>query len=193
MVQTTQKLEQQTLVPWFTAPGNTHAAQFYANELNLGNCMQEYIYSGLQRREVCIVIATPENLITLQKGLRRRGIDISTALTDGRYITYDAEDLLTGFMNEREVDGQHFQESVVHLLQHVAGAKHPVRIFGEMTALLRQQGNPSALSQLEQALDELSHNYQFSLYCAYPVLDERGEHGEMHKKIQESHDYIFYC
>lgn len=194
MVQTTQKLEQQqSLAPWFTAPGNTHAAQFYADELKLSACMQEYIYSGLQHREICIVIATPENLITLQKGLRRRGIDISTALADGIYITFDAEDLLAGFMDDREIDVSHLRESIVQLLRHIADAKHRVRIFGEMTALLRQQGNPAALLQLERALDDLAHDHSFSLYCAYPVLDERGEYGEVHKKVQESHDYIFYC
>lgn len=193
MVQTTQKLGQQALAPWFTKPGVNHAAQFYADELSLGACALEYVYEGLRRREICVVIATPEKLIALQKGLRRRGVDISTALADGRYITCDAEGLLAEFMDDREVDARQFNESVAKLIQNVTQAKRPVRVFGEMAALLRQQKNPAALLQLEHAFDDLLRSYRFSLYCAYPVLDERGEHGEIRNKIQETHDCIFYC
>jgi hypothetical protein len=193
MVQTTQKLEQQTLASWFTVPGATHAAQFYANELNLGACILEYIYSGLQHLETCIVIATPENLITLQKGLRRRGVDIGTVLANGRYVTFDAEELLLVFMDDREIDSQRLYESVAKLLHQVTDTKHTVRIFGEMAALLRQHGNGTALLQLEHAFDTLSRDYSFSLYCAYPVLDERGEYGAIRQKIQTAHERIFYC
>jgi hypothetical protein len=193
MVQTTQKLEQQTLAAWFTRPEADHAAQFYANDSNLGVCALEYVYSGLRYQEMCVVIATPEKLINIQKGLRRRGVDINSELAKGRYITYDAEALLAEFMDDREIDLSEFNASMDRLVRHVASAKWPVRIFGEMTALLRQQKNPAALLHLEHALDRLSRSYRLSLYCAYPVSDGRGEHGEIHKHIQETHDHIFYC
>jgi len=193
MVQTTQKLTKYHIPPWFTNPGAGHVAQFYADQRNLGVCALEYIYSGLMRREVCVVIATPEKLIALQKDLRRLGVDISTALAEGRYITYDAEELLLGFMSDRELDEQRFNADMTMLLRHVSAARHPVRVFGEMAALLRQQRNPVALLQLEHALECLQPNYRFSLYCAYPILDERGEYTEIHQKIQQTHDHIFYC
>ena len=193
MVQTTQKLGQQHITPWFTKPGAGHAAQFYADQRSLGMCALEYVYRGLVHREVCIVIATPEKLIALQKGLRRLGVDISTALADGRYITYDAEELLSGFMNDRELDGERFNAAMTMLLRHVAGGRYSVRVFGEMAALLRQQRNSVALLQLEHALESLQSNYRFSLYCAYPISDERSEYAEMHQKIQQTHDHVFYC
>lgn len=193
MVQTTQKLEKQRISPWFTKPGAGHVAQFYADQRSLDACTLEYVYSGLKRREVCIVIATPEKLIALQKGLRRLGVDISAALADGRYVTYDAEGLLAGFMNDRELDEQQFDAVMTMLRQYAASSGRPVRVFDEMAALLRQQKNPAALLQFENALESSLPDYRFSLYCAYPILDERDEHADIHQRIRQTHDHVFYC
>lgn len=193
MVQTTQMKELQTPTLWLARPGTGHAAQFYADDLRCSGCVLEYVHSGLNSREMCVAIATPGKLISLQKELRRRGVDIGTALAEGRYITYDAEELLASFISDRVINVRRFNVFADRLIRHVATAKRPVRVFGEMTALLRQQKNPTALLQLESALDALSRKYRFSLYCAYPVLDERGEFGEIHKTIQASHDRVFYC
>lgn len=194
MVQTTQKLEKQHISPWFTTPGTGHVAQFYADQRSMGLCALEYVYSGLKHREVCVVIATPEKLIALQKGLRRLGVDISAALADGRYVTYDAEELVSGFMNDRELDEQRLGVVMAMLRRRVTTSRHPVRVFGEMAALLRQQRNPAALLQLEHALEDSPLlNNRFSLYCAYPISDERSEYAEVHQKIRQTHDYIFYC
>ena len=193
MVQTAQKLEMLRISPWFTKPGAGHVAQFYADERSLGVHALEYVSSGLRQREACLVIATPEKLIALQKGLRHSGIDISAALADGRYVTYDAEELLLDIMNGHEVDAQQLDAAITILAKQIAGAGRPVRVFGEMTALLRQQRNLAALLQLEYALEGLLVNHHFSLYCAYPILDERTESAEIHQKIQQTHDHIFYC
>jgi hypothetical protein len=193
MAQIAQKLERDALEPWFTKPRHDHVAQFYTDEQRLSACALEYVYSGLLRREMCIVVATPEKLITLQKGLRRLGVDISALLVGGYYITYDAEELLTGLMNNREIDTPQLGELAAKLTRHITSAKQRVRIFGEMAAVLRRQKNLPALTQLEHAFDELLHRYDFSLYCAYPAVDQSGESIEMHQKAQKTHDHIFYC
>jgi hypothetical protein len=194
MVQTAQKLEEQTLAPWFSKPMRGHVAQFYTDETKLGVCALEYIYSGLRRNEMCIVIATPGKLIALQKGLRRLGIDISNLLASGCYITYDAEELLSGLLYGREIDTQQLNVLTAMLSRHlVLSSRRSVRIFGEMAALLRRQKNLVAMLQLEQVFDELLRHYRFSLYCAYPILNQRSEYDEVHQKIQAAHDHMFYC
>ena len=192
MVQTSKKLERQTVSPWFAEPEVDHIVQFYTDESQFAACTLEYIYSGLMRSEVCIVMATPEKLINLQKGLRRAGIDIGTALSNGWYIAYDAEELLAAFMDDREIDARRFNRSVAKLVSHVSSDKRPIRIFSELTAVLRQQNNRFALLQLEQAFDDLLYQYEFSLYCAFPTVSDRDTYGEVYRKILAVHDHTFY-
>lgn len=192
MVQITKQLQRQSITPWFTQPGPEHVAQFYQNEVQQAVCALEYIYNGLVRRETCIVIATPQKLIALQKGLRRRGVDIATAMSLGWYVPYDAEELIAAFMDEREIDDADFKHLVGGLVSQAINTGRKVRVFGEMAALLRQQHNRNAVLRLEEKMNELLEEHAFSLYCAYPHA-AADQYQEMRPSIVAAHSYTFDC
>src|SRR6185437_5073029 len=104
----------------------------------------------------------------------------------------DAEELLSVFMDDREIDARRFNRSVAKLVAHVSNDKQPIRIFSELTAVLRQQNNRFALLQLEQTFDDLLYQYGFSLYCAYPVASDYDAFGDIYRKILSTHDHAFY-
>ena len=44
-----------------------------------------------------------------------------------------------------------------------------MRIYGEMVAVLWDQGNVAAAIELERLWNELADSNPFSLFCAYPI------------------------
>jgi hypothetical protein len=55
------------------------------------------------------------------------------------------------------------------VLKRALARPGPVRIFGEMVALLWDAGNAGAAVDLEALWNELGRQYSFSLLCAYPA------------------------
>src|SRR5262249_53995994 len=62
-----------------------------------------------------------------------------------------------------------FAEVVGGLVARATAGGRPLRAFGEMVALLAAEGNHAAAIRLETLWNELQHQYEFSLYCAYPL------------------------
>ena len=50
----------------------------------------------------------------------------------------------------------------------------PVHAFGEMVALLWDEGNVTAAIELESLWNDLAEHRTFSLYCAYSMSSSRG-------------------
>ncbi len=56
------------------------------------------------------------------------------------------------------------------LIERTVTGEKPIRIFGELVALLWQQGNHTAALHLETLWNELCPGvHPFSLLCAYPL------------------------
>jgi hypothetical protein len=84
-------------------------------------------------------------------------------------ITYiDAVELLSAFMVDGWPNETRFTSTVGPLLQR-AVLKGPVRIFGEMVAMLWAEGKTRAAIRLEELWNELASQHAFSLLCAYPM------------------------
>jgi MEDS: MEthanogen/methylotroph, DcmR Sensory domain len=62
-----------------------------------------------------------------------------------------------------------FWQAVSALLRQPAQARRPIRVFGEMVALLWEAGLIDAAVELEALWNELGVQYPFSLLCAYPA------------------------
>lgn len=141
---------------------------FYAQDWMLANCLLDYVSTGLEQGEACIVSATPQVLICLQKGLRALGVDVASALARGQYITYDAEELLAGIMNDGHIDIEAFRQEAGGMIKGTIPHTR-IRIYCELAPLLLTQANFVALFELERQWDRLQQVSRFSLYCAYPA------------------------
>ena len=65
-------------------------------------------------------------------------------------------------------DDQLFGEHITQIISRATKNNRKVRAFGEMVAVLWQQGLSGATVRLEHLWCRLHHQRQFSLYCAYP-------------------------
>lgn len=145
-----------------------HLVQMYDEDSALLDALEGFIGGGLRTDESAIVIATPAHLTTLNGRLRAQGIDVDRLVAEDRYIAADAEHTLRMFMRNGWPDEHHFSEVVHNLLGRAKTTGHRVRAFGEMVALLWEQGHTAATVHLEHLWHGLCREKSFALFCAYP-------------------------
>src|SRR5260370_13383160 len=76
-------------------------------------------------------------------------------------------------MRNGQPDPELFLNTVGHVVARASAAaegKNPrVAAFGEMVALLWEEGNTDSAVKLEQICNGLARTHSFSLPCAYPI------------------------
>jgi len=78
-----------------------HSVEFYADDGQLFETLSRAIGSSLLAGDSAIVIATGDHLHRLTQLFVKRGLDVSSASKEGRFVALDAAETLAGFM----VDG----------------------------------------------------------------------------------------
>lgn len=148
-----------------------HVVNFYDDDDDVVAELINFVADGLRLDAGVIVVATQAHRDALDAGLAGRGIDPDQARETGRYQCADAAGTLARFMVGSVPDGDRFR-AVVGAFIARAGDR-PVRVFGEMVALLWEGGNVTGAIELESLWNGLGEDHAFSLYCAYPgsVLD----------------------
>jgi hypothetical protein len=145
-----------------------HLVQFYDTERNFLETLEGFAGCGLLSGDSVVVLATGEHLDQLNERLIRQGFDLQTMLATDQYITIDAEDALNAFMVNGWPDEKLFGEFVAGVLSRAQQQDRKVRAFGELVAVLWENGNSGATVHLENLWCGLHEKQNFTLYCAYP-------------------------
>ncbi|MGD0212046.1 MAG: ATP-binding protein [Terriglobales bacterium] len=182
--------------PQLGASGHrAHSVQFYADSAFFLDEVSSYIGAALLAGDAAVVIATVAHRDGLVRRLQSRGLDTTRAIEEGRYIALDAADTLASFMLDRSPDAALFTETLGAVLTEAAAAacgKSPhIAAFGEMVALLWEQGNTEGAIQLEQLWNNLTSLYPMSLRCGYPISGfHRGDHADSFLRICGEHSHV---
>jgi anti-sigma regulatory factor (Ser/Thr protein kinase) len=153
------------------APGQ-HVVQFYEREECLALAVGGFLGAGLVAGEVALVVATPAHRLRFDAVLLAAGVNVLALRAAGRYVTLDAAELLDSFLVDGMPDPGLFDSSVGALVASFAGT--PVRIYGEMVALLWDAGAVAAAIALESLWNDLATRTPFTLFCAYPQRSVAG-------------------
>ena len=148
-----------------------HLVRFYEDDESLDEVVIDYIRSGLEAGEACIVVATQPHREGLAKGLRARSLSKGNdSPNSGRYVAVDAAETLAQFMVEGWPDEQRFAQTLGGLIGRATAVSNGrVRIFGEMVNLLFADAKPEAAIHLEKLWNGLATTHSFALLCAYPM------------------------
>lgn len=150
------------------APGE-HIAQLYANDSDLVDTLTGFVQGGLNLGESAIVIATRERLRALYHGLPDAGVDMQRVLLEDRFITLDANVVLSSFLVNDWPDEQLFGSFVDALIQRAGRRKRRIRAFSEMASLLWSGGHQDATARLELLWSQFCQSRSFALLCSYPT------------------------
>ena len=167
-----------------------HVAQFYADDDRLLDTLTEFVGGGLNAGESVIVVATLEHLRALRQRMIAANVDLMRALLEDRYIMLDAKVALTSFMIGEWPDDRLFAEFAGNLLRRASAHNRPVRVFGEMVALLWARGHAAATVHLEQLWSQFCESHSLSLFCAYPRAGFTGDSSQFLAEICAAHSRV---
>ena len=144
-----------------------HVVQFYGRDEELAERVTGYLLGALASTGVAIVIATPEHRLEFETRLGQAGVDLAAARDDGSYLALDAAQTLSELMAADQLDGAAFDRVIGTVIAAAGAGGRPVRAFGEMVALLWDDGLVNDAVQLEAMWEELGGKHPFFLFCGY--------------------------
>ncbi|MCW5982017.1 MAG: PAS domain S-box protein [Bryobacteraceae bacterium] len=149
-----------------------HLVQFYeADRQALARNVGQYLADGLKRGEGLLLLATPDHSRIFFRAIKSAGANPRAALRSGRLVMQDAGQTLERILIDGRPDRERFQSVIgaaARTLKSRAGCAG-LRAYGELVALLWEQGQRSAALALEELWNELLRSVGFQLFCAYPV------------------------
>lgn len=156
-----------------------HVVVFYRSQEELADRVAEYLLGAIGYDGVAIVLATPAHRQAIGERLARAGADLDQAREDGSYRELDAAEVIGRFMISGSPDPAGFWRAVSPVLRKASRQRRPIRVFGEMVALMWEPGLVGAAIEVEALWNELGAQFRFALLCAYPdtVLRDR-EHAD---------------
>jgi hypothetical protein len=144
-----------------------HVVQFYGHDEELAERVAGYLLETLEGGGVAIVIATPAHRREFGARLAQVGVDLAAARDSGAYLALDASETLRQFVAADRLDGAAFDRVIGGLIRQAGVEGRPVCAYGEMVALLWDDGLVTAAAQLEAMWDELGRRHPFLLFCGY--------------------------
>ncbi|HEX6731497.1 MAG TPA: ATP-binding protein [Pyrinomonadaceae bacterium] len=148
---------------------NEHIVQFYEKDNFLLDSASQFLKTGFDRGEAVIVAVTGSHLEELHPRLTTSGINISSLTDSGQYLPWNAEETLDHLVVEGRVSETRFNDLIKGKFERLTAGGRPVRVFGELVALLTAEGNHEAALHLERLWDNLQKAHPFLLFCAYPL------------------------
>jgi len=147
--------------------------QFYHDDGFLLDDLGRFFGSALEAGDAAIIIATRPHRGRLARRLKARGLNLSAAAKQGRYVALDAAETLSKIMLDGLPHAARFVKVVGSAIERatelVRADRLRVYAFGEMAALLWAGGMPEAAIELEHLWNDLAHTHSFNLRCAYPM------------------------
>jgi signal transduction histidine kinase/ActR/RegA family two-component response regulator len=159
---------------WSLMSETEHFVQLYENHGYLIESLGGFVGSGLRNGDPCIVVATKPHRDELEDLLQASGLDVRAEIMSGRYVPLDASETLSSFMIDGQPSLELFNSVIGGLIAGNSNGR-PLRVFGEMVALLWSSGNFAASIRLEELWNDLQQKHRFSLFCAYPIDGFAGE------------------
>ena len=152
-----------------TGSAVNHAVHFYGADDELADSVGRYLADGIRAGDGVVVVATAPHRLAFEARLAREGLDAGRERRAGRLLTMDASGLLGGFLAGGRLDHDRFEAAASALIGHAAAGGRPVRVYGEMVALLWDAGDIALAIELEDLWNELGARHPFSLLCGYPA------------------------
>jgi hypothetical protein len=146
-----------------------HVVRFYEDDDELVSMVTGYNASALARGEAAVIVATPDHAALVRIALLAKGTDVVGAEALGRLTILDVAETLAAFTSgEGRIDARAFDDVMRPLVRRAAEAGSGVCLYGEMVAVLFDEGLVAAALELESYWNPLGRRESYSLLCTYP-------------------------
>jgi hypothetical protein len=171
-----------------------HSVHFYDEHAALINRLSGIVTSGLEMGNSVVLVTTPEHRRQLLTLLQAAGVDVRSHEKKGSLTIRDARETMAAFMVNGSVNRNRFISSIGELLSQAKkaarNAGQGLTVFGEMVAVLWEDGNRKAAIELEGMWNDLLNDRAFHLHCAYPRWNFADGDTEQIAAICDSHSHV---
>jgi anti-sigma regulatory factor (Ser/Thr protein kinase) len=170
-----------------------HVVQFYERDAELVASVGRYLAGAIDAGGVALAIATETHRRAFECQLMAAGVDVADARHRGQLVLLDAATMMSTFVTPGRVDGDAFRSVIGRLIGEAAKKGRPVRVYGEMVALLWDRGDVLGAILLESMWNDLSATsfFPFSLYCAYHAESVAGpDYAEALQRLCQMHVHV---
>lgn len=176
-------------VTWLTQPNDQHSVDIYGSSDELINNLIIYLIAGAKAGERSIIIARPQHVRMLKQKLERNELCRFFDLHDGSNIIFNAKSVLDDIVTGHKVNEAKFNKIIGGILSDFCTSGQPVRVYGELVALLWERGDEAAALEVEELWNKLAKKYCFALYCGYDEHSLKNIQADK-KRITAHHDFI---
>lgn len=171
-----------------------HSVHFYDEHPALIKRLSGIVSSGLDMGNSVVMVTTPDHRKQLLTSLQSAGVDVRSHEKKGSLTICDARETLAGFMVNGTVNRKRFLTSIGGLLSEAKKAARNsgqgLTVFGEMVAVLWEDGNKKAAIELEGMWNDLLNDRAFHLHCAYPRWNFADGDTDQIAAICDSHSHV---
>jgi hypothetical protein len=167
-----------------TTPLSVHVAGIYQTDGFLAERVASFITEGLTAGEQVIVLATTEHWTVISARLNASGLEFRRAVTEGRLLLLDANEVLDGLTVEGRVSVEGFRAALARFI--APGVRQ--RIYGELVSLLAERGDLDTAIAVESVGHELAHTLHMPVLCGYHAGGDHPLTAEAISRIAAIHD-----
>lgn len=116
-----------------------------------------------------LVVAEAQHCSVLLDTILAEGADVAEARLDGCLVELDAEETLARIFEGDRLPAASFDAEIGDIVRSALARGRPVRVYGEMVALLWREGRVGSVFDLETRWTELGARGRLSRVCGYPM------------------------
>lgn len=116
-----------------------------------------------------VVVAAADHRSVIVDTIYSEGADVVGDRADGRLVELDAGETLARVFTGDAARAAAFDAEIGDVVRAAVARGGPVRVYGEMVALLWEEGRIGAVLDLETRWNDLAAQAPFSLVCGYPA------------------------
>lgn len=152
--------------PATAARPRDHLVGFYDTKTHLADSVATFLAQAFQEDGFALVIATSEHHAEFAAALAARGVE---DVAGDRYVQLDAAATLASVMRNGSPDPELFRAVLEDVTESPVRAGRPVYAYGEMVALLWEDGDAPGAMRLEELWNQLLASHPLALFCGYPT------------------------
>ena len=149
---------------------SSHIFYPYTDEAHITKAVGLFAGSGFRKGEAVILVMAKNHFKPVLQGLTAEGFNPATLEAAGQLVCCEAEKLLSRFMLDGSLDELKFKTTIGDLIQKAkqGDCARPVRVFGEMVALIWRT-HPEETQRMEELWNHVISSHGVPLLCAYSL------------------------
>lgn len=173
-----------------------HEVAFYSDDQIFLDDLTYFVEVALNAGNAVILIVTESHRNGLFPRLQAHGMDIDSAVAQGRYILLNVDEAFPSVMSNETLDASRDLEPISSfILAANRTVKNPpirVAIFGEGVNLMCAQGKIESAIQIEKLCNQLMKVHDIDIWCAYFLNNIPGGTGShIYQQICAEHSAVF--